>query len=269
VITTEATSYNIVGSTALPAIVQNAINSKKLSKNFYTIKSISLERERVYRFGGDAKTTLGKFGLWLEGAYNLTRNTGSDDYSLRKSKIEYTLGSDASFGPNDTGYVNFQYFGVWIPNYDRSFYSDYANGLPDSAKVDDQSYMQDYYERSMVNAVGRDTEGLLQGVTCNVKYEIADALFTPQITAVYAKPYQYDDTNETRYGSVVLNPELDIKPVDSFHILIGSDLYYSWHKVAGEDKVTLDTTTDSIGAYTSSNNVYLKIVYKWNADVKK
>jgi len=135
--------------------------------------------------------------------------------------------------------------------------------------VSDETYMQNYYERAMVNNVGRDTEGLLQGVTCNVKYEIADALFTPQITAVYAKPYQYDDTNETRYGSVVLNPELDIKPVDSFHILIGSDLYYSWHKLSSDDKITLDTTTDSIGNYTPSNNIYLKVVYKWNADVKK
>jgi len=266
VITTEAKSYTVTGDASLGAPYAGAVLGVK---DFYTVKSISLERKHVYRFGGDAKTTLGKFGLWFEGAYNLTQNSGSDDYSVRKSKMEYTLGSDVNFGPNDTGYINVQYFGSWIPAYDSSFYSDYANGQPDSAKVGDQAYMQNFYERAMVNTIGRDTEGLLQGATCNIKYEIADALFTPQITAVFAKPYQYDDTNENRYGSVVLNPELDIKPVDSFHILIGSDLYYSWHKVAGEDKITLDTKTDSIGTYTPSNNVYLKVVYKWNADVKK
>lgn len=238
-------------------------------KSFHNVDSVSLERKRIQRIGADAKTTLGKFGLWLEAAYNLTENSGSGDYSARKSKLEYTLGSDVSFGANDSGYLNVQYIGSWIPGFDRNFSADYANGMPDSAMTGDQAYMQRFYERSIVNSLGLDTEGLMQGVTCNVKYELADALFTPQVTAAYMMPFLYDDAKETRYGALVLNPELDVKPVDSFHIKIGADLYYAWHKTEADDSVTLDTATNAIGAYTPSNNVYLKVVYKWNADVKK
>lgn len=227
--------------------------------------SVTLERKRVQRIGGDAKTTIGKFGLWLETAYSLTDNSGSNDWSERKSKLDYTLGTDVNFGPNDVGYVNLQYIGAWIPDYDSDSPSKMMIAYPYGATA---SSAQEFYERSMVNLLGLETEGLLQGVTCNVKYEIADALVTPQITAAFLKPFDYDDTSVTRYGSLALNPEIDVKPVDSFHILIGADLYYAWIKEDG-GSVKLDTESDAVGSYTPSNNVYLKVVYKWNADIKK
>ena len=67
---------------------------------------------------------------------------------------------------------------------------------------------------------------------------------------------------------MALNPEVDIKPMDSFHIKIGADLFYAWVKKSGKD-VSLDTTTDRIGIYTPSNNVYLKLEYKWNYDLDR
>jgi hypothetical protein len=231
-----------------------------------TAVSISLERERIHRFGLDAKTTLGKFGLWAEAAYSLTRNDGSsDDYEYRRSKLDYVLGVDFNFGPNDVGYANLQYIGTWIPGYDDSFYEDLLAGkITDTAAV---------YQRALAESLGLDTEGLLQGATVNVKYEIADATFTPQVTAVVAVPFLYDGKNALnqdvkRYCGLALNPEIDIKPVDSFHIKLGADLAYAWTKVGSGD-VKLDTTTDKIGVYTSSNTVYLKILYKWNYDLKK
>jgi hypothetical protein len=228
---------------------------------YYQPSTITLERERIHRFGLDAKTTIGKYGLWLEACYSLTKNSGSDDYAYRKSDLNYVIGADVNFGPNDVGYVNLQYIGTWIPGYDDSFYKDLKAG-----KITDPT---EVYERALVNSLGLQTEGLLQGVTTNIKYELADGAFTPQITAVYVVPFLYDDTNETRYGSLALNPEIDVKPVDSFHIILGVDLAYAWVKTAGSDSVSLDTTTDKIGVYTSSNNVYLKILYKWNYDLKK
>lgn len=232
----------------------------------YLPSSVSLERKRIHRFGADAKTTVGKYGLWLEGAYSVTENSGSGDYSVRKPRLEYTLGGDVNYGPNDAYYVNLQYVGTWIPGYDKDYGSDYGNATYkfDPTHMADKSYMQDFWERSMVNQAGFDTEGLLQGVTCNLKWELKDALFTPQVTACYLMPFQYDDTEGKRYGSLALNPELDIKPVDSFHIKLGSDMYYAWHKVDG--KVKLDTASDSVGTFTPFNNVYLKVVYKWNRD---
>jgi hypothetical protein len=228
--------------------------------------SISLERERIHRFGLDAKTTAGKFGLWAEAAYSLTQNSGdSDDYAYRRSKLDYVLGTDLNFGPNDLGYANIQYFGAWIPGYDDGFYEDVLAG-----KITDPEVV---YQRALVEALGLDTEGLLQGATVNVKYEIADATFTPQLTAVLAVPFQYDEKNASnqdvrRYCSCALNPEIDVKPVDSFHIYLGANLAYAWEKI-GDGDVRLNDSTDKIGSYTPSNNVYLKILYKWNYDLKK
>jgi hypothetical protein len=232
----------------------------------YGLESVSLDRKRIHRIGGDAKTTLGKFGLWLEAAYNVTENSGSEDYSIRKSKLEYTLGSDVNFGPNDVGYVNLQYIGAWIPDFSTETGS--LNDLV-PLKGGTQSSAEKFYQRASVNALGLDTEGLMQGITCNVKYELADALVTPQLTAAYLMPFKYDDAKETRYGSLVVNPEIDLKPVDSFHVKVGADLYYAWHKVSGNDSITLDTATNPVGQYTPSNSAYLKVEYKWNADIKK
>ncbi len=223
--------------------------------------SVTLERERIHRLGIDAKTTLGAFGLWTEAAYSMTKNDGSSsDYGYRRSKLDYVLGADMSFGPNDVGYLNVQYIGTWIPGYDDSFYTDLAaNKIADVDEV---------YRRAIVESLGLDTEGLLQGATVNLKAELADGLVTPQVTAVFEMPFLYDDTIATRYGSLALNPEIDIMPVDSFHIKLGADLAYSWHKLEGKG-VSLDTTGDKIGVYTPSNNVYLKVLYKWNCDLKK
>ena len=233
----------------------------------YLPSSVSLERKRIHRIGGDAKTTVGKYGLWLEAAYDITENSGSDDYSVRKSRLEYTLGGDFNYGPNDTYYVNLQYIGTWIPGYDKGYGSDYDNATYkfNPAYMNNESYMQEFWERSMVNQAGFDTEGLLQGLTWNLKWDLRNALFTPQITGCYLVPFLYDDTNETRYGSLALNPELDVKPMDSFHIKLGADLYYSWYKPDG-GSVKLDTTSTALGTYTPFNDIYLKVVYKWNRD---
>ena len=232
----------------------------------YVLDNVSLERKRIHRFGGDAKTTIGKFGLWLESAYSVTENDGSDDYSIRRNRLDYTLGGDVNYGPNDTFYVNLQYIGTWIPGYDKDAGTTNQIVIPLGGTG---ASAREFYQRMMVNSLGLETEGLMQGVTCNMKWELADALVTPQVTTAYMMPFNYDKTEETRYGALAVNPEVDIKPVDSFHIKFGADLYYAWHKLDGNDKITLDTASNAIGAYTPSNNVYLKVVYKWNNETKR
>ena len=234
----------------------------------YVVKSIELERKRIHRFGADAKTTLGKFGLWLEAAYSRTENAGSDDYSVRKSKLDYTAGLDTNFGPNDSYYVNFQLVGSWIPGYDSDYGSDYsyATGF-NPTKLGDRAYMLEFYQRSTVNGLGFDNQGYLQGATMNLKFDLMNSLLTPQVTAAYMVPFNYDDSRTKRLGSLALNPELDIMPIDSFHIKLGADLFYAWIKEDGT--VRLDDEHDMIGIYTPSNNVYIKVSYKWNYDLKK
>ena len=231
------------------------------------IGAVSLERRRIHRFGADAKTAIGKVGLWIEAAYSLTDNSGSGDYSARKSKLDYTAGFDFSYGPNDSYYLNIQEIGTYIPGFDDKFGSDYPGGQPTGAGFVDPSYMQKFFERSLVNSLGSETEGLLQGITVDSKWELLDALLTPELIAAYTFPFFYDASSETRYGSLVLNPEIDLMPLDSFHVKLGAALYYSWHEVPG-GRVELDAG-NAIGAFTSSNCVYLEILYKWRFDLGK
>lgn len=238
-------------------------------KEFARVAGVTLERKRLHRFGLDAKTTAGMFGLWAEAAYTLTENgLDGDATDVRRSRLEVVLGTDFSYGPNDTCYANLQYVGSWIPGYDSTFGKDYPGHLPATDMAGDAAYMQEFYQRAFVDKLGLDTQGMLHGVTLNLKWELLDALVTPQITLIYFKPFDYDDSQETRYGSLALNPEVDIKPLDSFHIKVGADLFYAWVKPSGGD-VSLDTTADRIGIYTPSNNVYLKLEYKWNYDLDR
>lgn len=239
-------------------------------KDFVRVASVDLERKRIHRFGVDAKTTLGIFGLWAEGAYSLTEHEVDDSGpAARRSRLDYVLGMDFSYGPNDTYYANIQYVGSWIPGYNSSFGSDYVGGLPQTDKAGDLAYMTEFYQRALVDKFGLDNQGMLHGLTLNLKFELLDALLTPQLTLAYFKPFDYDDSQETRYGSLALNPELDFKPVDSFHVKLGADLYYAWVKKSGEDDVSLDTKTDRLGIYTPSNNVYIQLEYKWTHEIER
>jgi hypothetical protein len=240
------------------------------STGFYHISSIGLERKRIQRFGADAKTTVGKFGLWAEGAYSLTGNSGSSDYSARKSRLDYVAGFDLNYGPGDDYYLNIQYIGTWIPGFDSSYGADYGSlsQVQLLANLASASYATEYYERSLVNGLGLENAGFVQGATVNLKWSLANGTFTPQLTGVVTVPFQYDSSSITRLASLALNPEVDVMPVDSFHIKVGADLAYSWYKDP-TGNLDLDTTTDEIGFYTPANNVYLTILYKWNYDLAR
>ncbi|MDA8426902.1 MAG: hypothetical protein M0Z80_12270 [Treponema sp.] len=237
---------------------------------FYHLSAVSLERRRVQRFGADAKTTIGKFGIWAEGAYSLTGNSGSSDYSLRKSRLDYVAGFDLNYGPGDDYYLNVQYIGTWIPGFDSSYGADYGSLSPAqlAANLASAAYATEYYERSLVDGLGLENASLVQGATFDLKWTLADGAFTPQLSGVVTVPFGYDSSSITRLASLALNPELDVMPVDSFHIKLGAELAYAWYKDSNGD-VNLDTTTDEIGFYTPANNIYLTILYKWNYDTAR
>jgi hypothetical protein len=96
---------------------------------------------------------------------------------------------------------------------------------------------------------------------------VLDSLLTPSIKIAYLIPLIYDYDHEIRYGSLYINPELDIMPIDSFHIKIGASLYYSWHKIKGEN-VDIDYE-DKIGMFYFNNNIYIAINYKWDFEWRK
>ena len=157
--------------------------------------------------------------------------------------------------------MNVQYIGSIIPGYNHDAY--------DSTRPFDVAYNETYYERALASSLGMETEGLLQGASLDLSWALFDSRLTPRLIAVYTLPFLYDDSQVTRYGSFALNPEIDLMPVDSFHILIGAELAYALYSNKGSSSVQMNTTTDRIGAFTPFNNIYVKVQYAWNCDLKK
>lgn len=234
----------------------------------YYPASVSLHRPRVHRVGADVKTIVGPAGLWLEAALGWPEGYSSGSYSLRRPSIDWTAGTDLSFGPNDAFYLNLQYIGQYALDYDRSFSSDYPGGRPAPARMTDEAYMMGFFERSMVQKLAGQSEGLLQGVSASLKLPVPDSAVTPSLTALCLVPFLYDDAGGDRYCSIALKPEIDIAPADSFHIVVGAELCYAWAE--GPDGTpSLETESDRLGVKTKDNNVYITARYSWNSRAAK
>lgn len=216
--------------------------------------AVTLERKRIHRIGADMKTTLDRFGLWAEACWSQTGNFSASDYTERLSRLDYTLGFDFSYGPGDDYYVNFQYTGTVIPGYDKGA-NTYASSDPR------------YLQRNLAYSLAGMNQGLLQGVTWNAHWNLAGGTVVPTFTGSYSVPFFYDDSSLTRLGSLLLRPEVDFMPVDSFHITAGSILAWAWTQKSGQT-AALDTT-DLSGVYTPQNKIYLNVSYKWNTPLTK
>lgn len=238
-----------------------------LPKYFYRVESIELIRNRVHRIGTDIKAVIDRFGIWTEFCYTLTDDYLMDNYKKRNHQISFVSGFDFSYGPNDSFYFNLQYFGQVNLNYDNKFYKDYENGEPDPSKLDDEKYMEEFYYRAMVDKLCGVNEGFIQGISINMKWPLLDDLLTPSLTVSYILPLIYDYDEEKRYGSLYINPEFDIMPIDSFHISIGASLYFSW--IQKKDKGVELTTEDKIGTYYKDSSIYVALSYKWGIDFWK
>jgi hypothetical protein len=256
-----------------PVVTMSAIgvpgNARYLGSpamNWYLPGTIDLVLKRIHRLGVNAKTTIDRYGLWVESAYNVTEDPAGTDDGLRNSKLSWTTGFDFNFGPESAYYLNVQYAGEWVLGYDASTLSDYT-ASPTVAQMADKAYMTRRTLRSMVQSLGSETEEWMHTGTASVKFPLADNLVTPSLSGAVIVPVGYDSTVQTRVASAFLKPEIDWMPADGVHVLFGADLAYGWVKKAGSSDVTLDTTTDKLGVYTPQNNVYVKVQYKWNGSV--
>ena len=232
---------------------------------YYAPSNIKLNKKRLHHFGADFKTNAGIFGLWGEVCYTMSEDYTMSSYEIRNHSLSWVTGFDFNYGPNDDFYFNFQYTGTFIPGFDDQFYNDYTDGEP--KLMESKSYYNEYYYRFMTNYLGGVTEGLYQGIITNFEWPVLKQLLTPSITAAYFLPLIYDYDEEIRYGSMIIKPELDIMPFDSFHIVLGADLFFAWYKQKHE---TIELNkTEKIGQYFKDNNIYLEIRYKWGFDLEK
>ena len=236
----------------------------KGSSSYYSIDKAVLVNGRLHNIGADFRTTAGIFGLWLEACYTISEDFFMDKDNIRNHQLKWVTGFDFNYGPDSAFYFNIQYFGYYNPLYYYNFYNDYENG--DFELDRDESYYEKFYYRRVTDTLALVTEGFLHGLSLNMEWPVLNSLLTPRIKAIYSIPLIYDTNREARYGNLYINPEIDIMPLDSFHILIGSDLFFSWHKL--KDKLDINTGNLFGSNYTSSN-IYLEVRYKWGIDFKK
>jgi hypothetical protein len=235
------------------------------SEWYYSIYKAELVNRRLHHIGTDIKTTLGIFGIWTELCYSFAQDNFLMNYNnIRKHQFKYALGFDFNYGPDSNFYFNFQYFGNVNPFYYADFYKDYKNG--DFKLNENENYYSEFYYRKTTDSLALIREGFLQGVSLKMNWPVFKSVLTPSIESVYTVPAIYNTDREARYGTLYINPEIDIMPLDSFHILIGSDLFFSWHKLDG--KVSIDTE-DLTGANYKNSNIYLVVKYKWGIDFRK
>ena len=229
----------------------------------YVDRSLTLVRKRIQRFGADAKSSIGSFGVWVEACYSLTQDPGMTSSSIRNPFLSWTAGSDVNYGPGGAFYLNFQYTGRYIFGYDRSFSADYPGGAPDPVKLaTDPAYATEYYARALSSSLGDQTEGLLSGFILRSDFPLANGRWTPGLTSAYYLPSLYDWSGEIRYGSLVLEPRIDLVPSDAVTLTLGSQLIWSWKRDVGSTTIALDTA-DRIGMWHDQSNVYTKLDLKW------
>lgn len=192
--------------------------------------SVTLERRRVHRFGADWKTTVDRFGLWAEGAYTLTGNADGGDSTERRPRFDATTGLDFSYGPADAYYLNFQYSVVWVPGYE-----------PNSST-------------ELLYTLGGIEEELLNSLTVSAHWNLFADSVVPAVSGTYSFPVEYEGGN-TRYGSLLLKPEVDFIPVESFHITVAAVLAYEYDSAG------------TMAVYEPQNNISITASYQWNAGV--
>lgn len=230
----------------------------------YTISNIDLSRKRIHRLGANAKTTLGKFGLWIEACYSITEQENTSDYRNRGNDLFFVAGTDFFFGPNDRFYANIQYTGKWIPNYYHSFYFDYPNGLPKPEYQDNNEYMQDYYYKALVQPLGFQNEKWQHGISVKFDYSFFNGKLKPSFVGYIQIPKGYDTAEKSRIGSLLMMPSINYSTGNALHFTVGAYLSYSAYKIDGSNQTKYNDNASILGLLNAYNNLFLKISYSWN-----
>jgi len=237
----------------------------------YGVSAIDLSKNRVHQFGCDFRTTIESVGIWAEAGFEMQDGYTPGSYSTRPPSLSWAAGFDVSYGPEDEHYLNIQYIGCYIFDFDDSYLQDYPNGQPALGQTEE--YYSEFYNRSLIYQLASLQEALIQGAALNLDWSFADSLLNPSLSVVYLLPLLYEDktldngttVSYQRLGSLIFNAELDIMPFDSFHFILGCDIYLSWHQV-GENGITLNRTSQ-VGSFIENSSLYFKMQYKWDLEL--
>lgn len=250
-----------------PADAANLIN---YLTSITSVRALEIEllKKRIHRIGGSAKTIIGRFGLWAEACYSITEQNGKNDFTNRGNDLFFVVGADFFFGPNDRFYMNVQYTGKWIPNYYKTFYTDYPDGIPNPIFQSDEPYMQEYYYRAITQPLGFQNATYLHGISSNLKFSFFNGKLKPSLVSYIQIPQGYDDVEKTRYTNMIFMPSIDYSNGNSLHFILGAYLSYAPYKVSGSDKIKYDDLASIPGLLNPYNNIYFKVSYSWKYSKK-
>jgi hypothetical protein len=247
-----------------PALIaqMKAALASNINQSAQRISSISLERKRIHRLGLDFKTAVGPVGLWGEACYSFGENPTFNDFSNRNPQLDWTAGFDFPFGPDGDWYINLQYTGTYVFDYDSAFFTDYPGGIPATNQTGNAAYMQEYYYRAFTQQLGNQFEGLTHGFVIRTQWPIFDESIIPSLTLSYFLPENYDQKEETRYGRGSVMADIKWRISDDLSVSLGTSLFCAIIK--DTNGAILVDQNDPLGMFYHDSTAYLRLTYAWN-----
>lgn len=229
----------------------------------YMVDSVRLTREAVHRLGVDYKDTLGPYTLWTEACASIPYNHHLPAYRRRKSAYESTFGIDRSYGSEQRGYINLQCNVKYIPAYDDSCYADYNDGEPDPESMVDESYMREYYYRSVSRDVFGQYSVWRTTVMMHNEWEWIVNTFTLETDIGYMIPAGYTSQNSRPCGGLIFGLTGTYTLQDALQLEAGAHQTLPLAYDQDRKRIQIDHTSELQRMY-QSNYVYARLTYMWD-----
>lgn len=257
-----AVSNGIIPNNSTLVAQLKASLTANINQSVQRISSISLERRRIHRMGLDFKTAAGPVGLWGEACYSIGEDPASNDVSIRNPQLDWTAGLDLSYGPDDAWYVNMQYTGTYVFNYDPAFFTDYPDGMPDTNQAGNAAYMEEYYYRAFTQQLGNQFEGVNHGFVVRSQWPLLNESLIPSLTLSYFLPVNYDEKEKTKLGRGSIMPEVLWKVSDELSLSVGASLFYAL--IRDKNGALLIDRNDPLGLFYDDSAAYVRLSYAWS-----
>ena len=240
--------------------VLDPVKDALAQQSVYGLESVVLTKQRVHRMGVDFRSSIERVGIWGEFNYSLFENS-DNQYGVNRSTLAGVIGADISFGESQQHYWNVQLAGNYIPGYDTDRFTDYPGGRPNSDSLGSESYMEEYYFRSLAHNLAFETEQVKIGVATKVEWDIAAAYLKPSIQVAYFFPFNYSPEIE-RFGDIGGKIALEYRATDNLKLIVGGEGYYSMTKKVGSDTM-FNNPANSLGFFNAENRLFFNAVYYW------
>ena len=216
--------------------------------------------------------TAGPYGIWFDLSADIQQaNIKNDSNSVRNHRLNYVIGFDKFYGPNDDFYVNFQYGGRVAFGYDKSL--DYKStslpmqmggGALPFELGKDKAYYQKYFDYQSKDKIGGINEMLLQSLTLKMEFPftVNGIEYKPMFLIAYYLPLIYDTSKIKRYGIFYLQSEFGFKFNDYLTFTTGLETIFSIQKAKGS-KLKASYSDYDYSQFFADSQVYLGFKFAW------